>query len=192
MAGRTPAPPAPPAQQTETALPDSNGAAPADQFDWSELAPSVAMPTKAAPSDIRVDVITTTPVPIMMRAEASLGLNTLAVKKAGTSSAKRKRIDYDWRVQPVASTEQGAKFAALLVRYAKYRPSDSVILYADTDSPKGQVTARCGETTWYRTTDDGIVIATTEGAEGAYLGIRYSVRPFEQRGSTARLPGTAS
>jgi hypothetical protein len=66
-----------------------------------------------------------------------------------------------------------------------------VIPHAGSDSPRGQITVRVGLPVWFINGDDGIPVATAEGVEGAYLGVRFSARPREQRDGGTRLPGTA-
>ncbi|SRR5216683_2358838 len=190
MATRTKAPEAAqtPAASLTDALKASLTEPPADE--WAALSPPVAVPDRAPFQGISVNVVETIPVTIRQRAENSLTANAARVKaKAGATTA-RKRVDYRWDVQPVATVEQGIKFTALLVKYAKYRPADKVVPFIGDKSPKGQVTARKGEPIYYVTKPDGTVEDCTPDTEGAFLGVRYSVRPFEQRSTTARLPGT--
>jgi hypothetical protein len=160
-------------------------------FDWDALPVPVAMANKAGPSAIRVNVLETVPEPIRQRAERSLLINVERVRAVAGSSAKRPRIDYHWELQAVPDAEMGALFVKLITKYAKYRPDGADIPHAGPNAPKGQVTARCGDVAWYRTTADGEHVVTVKDADGAYLGVRYSVRPFEQRATTGRLPGTA-
>ena len=162
--------------------------APADM--WATLAPPVRMPDRKVDLSARINVIEDVPEPIRQRAEASLAINTERVKAAGKSTAMRPRVDYDWLVQPVADIDMAQAFARLLTRYAKYRPSDKPIPHEGPSVLRGQVTARVSDATYYRTNDTGQTVACGQVSEGAYLGVRYSVRPFEQRGSAARLPGT--
>lgn len=160
-------------------------------FTWAELAPAVAMPTKAAFTGISVNVLESVPEPIRQRAEASLVINTERVKRTAGSSAKRPRIDYHWDLQPVPTTDLGGEFVKLLGKYAKYRPAGKDVPHAGSTSPQGQVTARCGDPGYYRAHGDAEYVACDAAAEGAFLAVRYSVRPLEQRATTARLPGTA-
>ncbi len=160
------------------------------QDEWATLAAPVAMPDRKPFQGITVKVVETVPEGIRMRAEASLSVNAAAVAAKAGSTANRKRVEYHWDVQPVASTEQGNRFINLLTKYSKYRPSDGDIPHCGDKSPKGQVTARTGEPTYYVTKDDGEVVDCASTDTGAYLGVRYSVRPFEQRKSTAHLPGS--
>jgi hypothetical protein len=164
---------------------------PPTPFTWDQLAPPLESPTKVAGADAKVDVLTVVPEPIRARAEASLSINTQRVAAGTTSQAARPRVDYWWDVQPVPDEERGKEFAAFLVKYAKYRPADKPVPHAAANSPKGQVTARPQAPGWWRKTEDGKSVACTQDATGAFLGVRYSVRPFEQRKDSARLPGTA-
>lgn len=161
-------------------------------FDWGTLDAPHAMATKqSTPGTIKVKVLETVPEPIRQRAEQSLTINTERVKAVANSTAKRPRIDYHWDLQPVPNTETGDKFIKLITKYAKYRPADQEIPHAGPASPKGQVTARCGNVGHYRKLNDaGEYVACDEKAEGAFMGVRYSVRPAEQR-TTKRLPGSA-
>jgi len=188
VAPKPAAPPTPPAPPADAPQPDAPQPAAAAEFDWSELDAPVAMPNKVTVSNTHVDVITLIPEPIRQRAETSLTVNAARVAAKAGSTAKRSRIDYHWSVQPVASKEMGAKFVALLAKYAKHRPSDVDVPHAGPDSPKGQVTARTGEPAHYVKGADGVPEAATPTADGAWLGVRYSVRPFEQRKDTARMP----
>ena len=184
-----PAQPAPTPTPEPAPTPEPGATAPAaTEYDWSELAAPVAMPNKLNVPNTHVDVIGTIPEAIRQRAETSLTVNAARVAAKAGSTAKRSRIDYHWSVQPVASKEMGAKFVALLAKYAKHRPSDVDVPHAGPDSPKGQVTARTGEPAHYVKGADGVPEAATPTADGAFLGVRYSVRPFEQRKDTARMP----
>jgi len=183
----TPTPPPAPAQTDPTADATPQPT-PAAEFDWSELGAPVAMPNKVTVSNTVIDVVTTIPEPIRQRAETSLTVNAARVAAKAGSTAKRSRIDYHWSVQPVATKEMGAKFAGLLTKYAKHRPAEGDVPHAGPDSPKGQVTARTGEPAHYITPEGGVPEPATPTAEGAWLGVRYSVRPFEQRKDTARMP----
>lgn len=159
--------------------------------DWDTLPEPVAMPAKVVNVDIKANVVDSVPAPIRMRAEASLAINAAKVaKKAGSTSA-RKRVDYDWPVQRVASEKMGADFKRLVVKYAKYRPSEGEIPFKGDDSPVGQVTARAGDPTWFVLKEDGTYSEAAQTDDGAFLGVRYSVRPFEARSDSARVPGTA-
>jgi hypothetical protein len=150
------------------------------------------MPDTNGKANAPVDVVAEIPEAIRMRAESSLAVNAMRKAVAAKSTAKRPRIDYDWRVQPVPDMDVAGKFAEAITRYAKYRPATASIPHADILAPKGQVTARCGDPMWYVNDSDGVASASAEGTPGAYLGVRYSVRPFEGRSNTARLPGTAT
>ncbi len=190
MAGKAESPVTPDGAQESVAALEAAAAAKAQEYDWNTLAAPMAMPSRTTAPDIKVDVIATIPEVIRMRAEASLAANVLAVKATSGSIAKRPRIDYDWRVQPVTTIKQGEAFSAMLGHYAKYRPADKPVPHADANAPAGQVTARCGETSFYRDSGLGVLIACDKDPDGAFLGIRYSVRPLEIRKGTARLPGT--
>lgn len=159
--------------------------------DWDTLPEPVAMPAKVTQDDIKVNVVKSVPAPIRMRAEASLAINAEKVAKKSGSTSARKRVDYDWRVQRVASEKMGADFKRLVVKYAKYRPSEGDIPFKAENSPLGQVTARAGAPTWFVLNDDGTYTEASQTDDGAFLGVRYSVRPFEARGDTSRVPGTA-
>lgn len=158
--------------------------------EWDMLPAALEMPNTLAATVAKIDVIATIPEPIRMRAEASLAVNAGRVAAKSASAAGRPRVDYHWDCQPVATEDQGRRFAELLVKYAKYRPSDRDIPHASGHSPKGQVTARPQAPGFYVVTSDGKPIAATKDATGAFLGVRYSVRPFEQRKEASRLPGT--
>jgi hypothetical protein len=95
-------------------------------------------------------------------------------------------------LQAFGDKDTGEKFVKMLTKYAKYRPSEGDIPHAGPTSPKGQVTVRTGDVRHYRKVADDEYVATEPATEGAFWGVRYSVRPLEQRGDTARLPGTAS
>lgn len=172
-----------------TAAPIASGKPPA--IDWDHLAPAVVMPSRLAPGSVKVDAVGTTPEAIRLRAEDSLGINTARVAAKANSSAKRARVDYHWDVQPVTSVAMGEAFSAALGKYAKYRPSEGHVPFRKEGTPDGQVTARTGVTGYYRLMSDGTVTSCDAADDGAFLGIRYSVRPLEQRGDTKRLPGTA-
>jgi len=111
-------------------------------------------------------------------------------KKAGSTSA-RKRVDYHWDVQRIASEKMGHDFKRLIVKYGKYRPSDKDIEFMAEGVVKGQITVRCSEPGWYITKDDGTYAKAEQSTKGAYLAVTYSARPFEARKDTATLPGTA-
>jgi hypothetical protein len=185
-----------PADQTpdttpQTTDPQTPGTTPdaATEFDWNELDGPLEMPSKQGQAVTRIDVITEIPELIRARAEESLGINAVRVAAKLTSRASRPRVDYFWLIQPVKSEAMGKKFCDLMLRYAKYRPSDGVIPFIGEESPMGQVTCRMGEIGWYKTDANNENIACTATAEGAFLAVRYSVRPFEQRSSASRLPG---
>jgi hypothetical protein len=175
--------------------PDGNGpeleSSAKPRFDWAALSVPVTMANKTTPSDIKVNVLETVPDPIRQRAEQSLTINVERVKAVASSTAKRPRIDYHWELQAVADKAMGDEFVKLIGKYAKYRPSDKDIPHAGPNSPKGQVTARCGDPGHYRKMEDGQYVTTDPKHADAFMGVRYSVRPFEQRGDRARLPGTA-
>lgn len=163
----------------------------ADTFSWDNLDAPAVMPSKVSTPNVKVNVLESVPGQIRQRAELSLAVNTAKVAAATGADAKRKRVDYDWRVQPVPSMKIAAQFIEHLSSYAKYRPDDKLIEFADVTSPSGQVTARTGEPSWYRLSSAKVPEACAESDDGAYLGVRYSVRPLEIRGGARRLPGTA-
>lgn len=188
------------ADGTVTPTPDGNGpeleGTPSGDgkpaaFDWGTLAAPHAMANKTSPGSIKVDVIKTVPEGIRQRAESSLTINVERVKAVANSNAKRPRIDYHWDLQPVPDKDTGEQFVKLITKYAKYRPADTEIPHAGPNAPKGQVTARCGNVGSFRKDGGGDYVACDEKAEGAFTGVRYSVRPFEQRATTGRLPGSA-
>jgi hypothetical protein len=166
-------------------------AAPA-AFDWDTLGDVLVMPNKVGTPSTVVDVMTTVPAAIRRRAEANLAANAIAVAKVSESTARKPRPDYVWVVQPVPTREIGLDFCGHLVQYAKYRPASATLEYAHLNAPRGQVTARFGEPSWYVNGLGDVPVAATEAADGAYLGVRWSVRPFENRSGAARLPGTAA
>jgi hypothetical protein len=191
MAGKQ-TPPTPPAVPPAADAPEQpSSPLPKTITDWSTLAAPVAMANRQGPSGIKVNVLESVPAPIRERAEASLTINAERVKAKASSSAKRARIDYHWQLQAVADQAMGEQFVKLITKYAKYRPSEGDIPHAGPTSPKGQVTARTGNVDWFRKIADGEYVQTAKTTEGAFMGVRYSVRPFEQRGDTARLPGSA-
>lgn len=157
---------------------------------WATLPEPVPMPSKYTPANGKVDVIADVPQVIRQRAETSLATNAARLLKTADSTAQRPRVDYHWDVQKVTDTKQGQDFADHLTRYGKYRPVRDDIPFADAGSPQGQVTARCMPAQYYCTDADGDVVSSDAGDDGAFLGIRYSVRPFEQRNAGRRLPGT--
>lgn len=158
--------------------------------EWDELPQPLAMPSTLAATVIKVDVLTTVPEPIRKRAEANLAINTARVAATANSTATRPRVDYHWDCQMVTDEDQGKRFGELLVKYAKYRPEDKTIPHIADGSPKGQITARPQAPAYYVNGTDGKPVAAAKDTPNAYLGVRYSVRPFEQRKGTARLPGT--
>lgn len=149
------------------------------------------MPTKVTITGIKANVLETVPDAIRLRAEQSLTVNAERVKAAANSTAKRSRIDYHWQLQAVPDSATGEQFVKLITKYARYRPADRDIPHAGATSPKGQVTARCGQVHHYRETDGGEFVFCDATADGAFWAVRYSVRPFEQRSASGRLPGTA-
>jgi hypothetical protein len=183
----TPAPPTPaPAPEPTQPTPVSDTG-----FDWSKLDAPVAMENKRTFGGVTANVIETVPEPIRQRAEASLTVNAERVKAKANSSAKRARIDYHWSLQIVPDKATGEQFVKLITKYAKYRPAEVTIPHAGPTSPKGQVTARTGDVNHFRQMPDGEYVVVSATADGAVMGVRYSVRPFEQRGDTSRLPGSA-
>lgn len=184
---RTPKTPDTPAETPET--PAEPQPVELVDMDWDTLPEPVAMPTRVVEVRISPKVLESVPEPIRKRAEQSLTVNAALVAKKSGSTSARKRVNYHWDVQRVASTEMGVKFKNMLVKYAKYRPADVDIPHRDENSPKGQITARAGEPGYYVTNEDGTFSESNQSAPGAYLGVRYSVRPFEARKDTAALPG---
>jgi hypothetical protein len=170
------------AEQAVSARPDTH--------DWSALAEPVTMQPRTTFSGVKVNVLETVPEPIRQRAEASLTINAERVKAKAKSDAKRARVDYHWSLQRVTDKAMGEAFVKLITKYAKYRPAEGDIPHAGATSPKGQVTARTGDVLHFRKVADDEYVACEPATEGAFTGVRYSVRPFEQRGDTARLPGT--
>lgn len=158
--------------------------------EWDELAAPVVMPNTMSSTNTPIDVLAIVPEPIRIRAEANLAVNTVRVGAQAGSQASRPRVDYHWEVQRVRDEAQGKAFAEFLVKYAKHRPDTKDIPHRDAKAPTGQVTARPQAPAFYRLLADGKPIATDEKADGAFLGVRYSVRPFEQGKGTKRLPGT--
>lgn len=159
--------------------------------EWDELEPAVAMPNTVSVGNIKVNVLESVSDAIRSRAEASLAANAKAVADKADSTAKRPRVNYHWAVQKLASKEQGERFGKALSRYGKYRPATGDIPHRAEHSPMGQVTVRTGVICHYKLNDEGVPAVCGEKDEGAYLGLRYSVRPLEQRGDANRLPGTA-
>jgi hypothetical protein len=188
---RTPAPPqTTDGRQASVAAIEQAAASAKPEFDWSALPAPVAMANRQTADGIKVDVIASVPEVIRQRAEASLSINTERVKAAGRSAAKRARVDYQWELQAVPDTATGEQFTKLLTKYAKYRPSEGDVPHAAANSPKGQVTARCGTPGYFRTADGDTYEPCDASADGAFTGVRFSVRPFERRADTARLPGS--
>lgn len=159
--------------------------------EWAALDTPFDMPNRQNFGSIKVNVLESIDQNIRVRAEASLAINTVQVNAKTDSNAKRPRINYAWAVQKVASVEQGQRFSKALAKYAKYRPSEGNIPYRVEHSPMGQVTCRTGDVMHYKLDDSGVPFACGEKDDGAFLGLRYSVRPLEQRGDAKRLPGTA-
>lgn len=180
----------PDGKQAGVAAAGNAPASSAQEFTWDDLRPPVLSPLTAVNSSIKATILDTTPEPIRQRAERSLFENALRVTAASSSSSARPRVDYRWDVQPVPTTEKGAEFAKLIIRYAKYRPENANIPFAAPGVLMGQVTARCGNPSWFRTDDKGVATHALSHEDGAFLGVRYSVRPFEARKDTKRLPGT--
>lgn len=185
---RTPKSPEAPASEPEQAAEPTT--VELVDMDWDTLPEPVAAPVRVVDVRISPKVLESVPEPIRKRAEANLAVNTALVAKKSGSTSARKRIPYDWQVQRVASEQMGVKFKNMLVKYAKYRPADAEIPHAGENSPKGQVTARAGEPTYFVNNEDGTYEQAEKDAPGAYLGVRYSVRPFEARSDSARVPGS--
>jgi hypothetical protein len=160
------------------------------QFNWDELPPPIAHDIRKVPAVKKVDAIAEVPERIRQLAERSLAYNVKAVARTATSTAARPRIDYRWVLLWVPSEEVGAKFKAELEKYAKYRPVNTTIPYRDPGSPDGQITARVGNTLRWHLTDSGWTQTDAPVSNDVRWGVRYSVRPFEARKSTAKLPGS--
>jgi hypothetical protein len=190
MATKTAPPLTPDGKQASVAAIEQAAAKATVVYDWSALAAPVVTANKQTPSSIKVDVIASVPEPIRQRAEASLSINVERVKAAARSSAKRARVDYHWELQAVPDEATGNLFVKLITKYAKYRPPEGAVPLAAQNAPRGQVTARCGAVAWYRSVADMEYVACDKTAEAAFMGVRYSVRPFEQRGDTRKLPGS--
>lgn len=187
--------PTPTAPQADDATPQAdqqltaNGTA--DSFDWNAMADPIVMPTRAAVTPVVANVLETVPEPIRVRAETSLMLNTAAKAAKAGSTARRARVTYHWDFQPVTDDKMAAAFDRLLSKYAKYRPNVREIPHAHETSPRGQVTARLGAPGWFVRDETGEFVPCQAAEPNAMYGLRYSVRPFEQRKDTARVPGTA-
>lgn len=193
MAAKKDTAPSAPAEEPAAQEPEATEAEATkpEPSEWDELEPAVSMPNKVSVGNIKVDVLTSVPEAIRSRAEASLALNAKAVADKSGSNAKRARVNYRWDVQKLASKEQGERFDKAITKYGKYRPATGDIPHRAEHSPMGQITVRTGVVCHYKLDAKGIPTVCNEKDEGAYLGIRYSVRPLEQRGDTNRLPGTA-
>lgn len=193
MAAKRNTEPAAPVQEPDAPAPEPTE--PSEQpkavTEWDELEPAVAMPNTVSVGNIKVNVLESVPEAIRSRAEASLAVNTKAVADKAGSAAKRARVNYHWSVQKVVSKEQGERFDKALSKYGKYRPATGDIPHKAEQSPMGQVTVRTGVVCHYKLNDKNVPVVCGEKDEGAYLGLRYSVRPLEQRGDANRLPGTA-
>jgi hypothetical protein len=169
--------------------PAANGQVEASGFDWNALGDSIAMPTRAVAADRKVDAIAETPAPIRQRIETSLMKTVARYAAKASSTAKRVRVDPYWSVQPVKDEAMGNDFIKKATRYAKYRPAEGEVPFADSESPRGQITVRCGKVMPYRKTEDGEVIPVDLASDDTFWGVRYSARPFEGRKGTARMPG---
>lgn len=189
MARSTASPVTPDGRQASVAAIEAAAAAAKPVFDWSELAAPVAMPNKPVTTPKKVDVLAEVPEPIRQRIEHSLMKTVARYAAKADSKAKRVRVDPYWSIQPVPDEERGAEFVKLATRYAKYRPADKEVPHADPESPKGQITVRCGAVTRYRQTDSGPVASPDAKPEESFLGVRFSARPFEGRKDTAKTPG---
>lgn len=167
------------------------GTAPELDDEFASLPPPVAHNPGDSKRDYRFDAIAGTSEHIRQRAEQSLAVNAKRVAAKDASTAARPRVNYHWDIQPVKDAHQGSRFVRALEKYAKYRPDHENIPFRGIDAPWGQVTARCGAPILW-VTDDGTdrprVAADTDPG---YWGVRYSVRPLEQRGAKHRLPGSA-
>lgn len=162
-----------------------------EEIDWTKLDEPIDHPNTTSVGDIKVDVIASVPEPIRKRAEECLGINTKRVAAKAGSQGKRPRVDYAWFIQPLASAGMGEQFSKLITKYAKFRPNAIPIPFAADGVMAGQVTARCGNVGYFVKGEDDKYTACDKGTKGAFLGMRYSVRPREQRKDTARVPGTA-
>lgn len=179
---------------TETAPDASDGqtAPDAAASPWDALQAVVAMPSKPTGiGNFKVNVLKNVHPAIRQRAEASLAINTAAVADKAGSKSSRPRVDYHWDVQPVIDKAMAEAFDKAISKYAKYRPAEGDIEFKADESPMGQVTCRTGVPTHYKLPEDGVPVVCNENDEGAFWGIRYSVRPLEVRGDSKRLPGTA-
>ena len=190
MARPTASPTTPDGKQASVAAIEAASGTPKDGFDWDAMAAPIAMPTRNTFTGIKVDVLKTIPSPLRERAERQLIINTERVKANANSQAKRNRVDYHWDLQPVTTAEMGEQFVKLLTKYAKYRPSEGDIPHAGPNVKPGQVTARVGAVSHFVKGEDDTYEACDASAAGAVMGVRYSVRPFEVRNSTAKLPGS--
>lgn len=180
-----------PADVTDQAAAAAMAATDPPQDEWAALPAAVPMPAKKAAPPVRPNVLETVPDPIRERLEQSLALSCKAKAKAAASSAKRPRIDYDWQLQPVSDVDQGKRFIGHCAKYAKYRPTNTTIPHRQDGTPDGQITVRTGDPLFFIATDKGYDVAPDAKAEGAFLAVRFSARPFENRNDTARLPGSA-
>ena len=159
-------------------------------FNWNDLETPLLMPDRIAYPPVARDVISEVPAAIRMRIEDQLAINVVAIKKAAVSAAKRPRIDYEYRVQRVPDTKVGEEYREYLKLYAKHRPEDGTIPHKHGTSPFGQITIRTGEVRAYRLLSSGIPVACDATEDGAFLGVRYSARPFEERSGARKLPGS--
>lgn len=191
MAPKTTSAPEPTEDATAQAEPQASVNGNSDAFNWDAMAQPIVMPTKAVVSQAVANVLETVPEPIRQRAEMSLALNAAAKAAHPRGSAKRARVPYHWEFQPVTDDKMAAAFDRLLTKYAKYRPNVQDIPFAHKDSPRGQITARTGAPGWFVRDESGELVPCQPTEPGAMYGLRYSVRPFEQRQDTARMPGTA-
>lgn len=191
MAPKPNSTPAPAVDDTPQPEPQAEANGTSDGFDWNAMADPIVMPTKAAVTPVVANVLETVPEPIRVRAEASLALNTAAKAAKAGSTARRARVVYHWDFQPVTDDKMAAAFDRLLSKYAKYRPNVQEIPHAHETSPRGQVTARLGAPGWFVRDETGEFVPCQPAEPNAMYGLRYSVRPFEQRKDTARIPGTA-
>lgn len=163
----------------------------APEHNWDAMQPVIPMDSKTRPQQSHVDVVTEVPDRIRARVESQLCLNAERVRAAARSSAARPRVNYAWAVQRVSDAKMGEALVRHLLRYAKYRPALTDVPHIGVGSPTGQITIRVGQVAYYHITSDGDAVQCTEATEGAVCGVRFSARPFESRGSSARLPGTA-
>ena len=192
MTGKQTAAPQAPGTNPGNGAPGTPDTTPEPAIDWGTLASVIPLAADTTPAGRTINVIAEIPEPIRQRAELSLAENTRRVAVHAAKIGTRARVNYRWDLQQVATVKMGEKFAAALVRYSKYRPANVAIPHREAGTPDGQVTARCGAPAWFKLSTAGEAVPCSNNDEGAFLGVRYSVMPFEQRKATARLPGTTT